>query len=221
MADTTDTTAAPAADGARQQFTVFIVDDDAAVRDAVALLLSLRGYRTALFSCAEDFLRALDTGSTGCVVADIKMPGMSGLELQTELAKARIALPVLIMTGHGDVAAARAAFKSDAVDFLEKPFEEEQLVAGIEAAFARERGRLAAAGERARREASLAGLSQREREVLALVAQGLANRAIAERLAISPRTVEVHKARIMSKLGAGSVAELVRAADGLPRESGG
>lgn len=197
----------------RQQLTVFIIDDDASVRDAVSLLLSLRGYRTASFACGEDFLRACQPDWTGCVVADIKMPGMSGLELQLALSREGLALPVLIMTGHGDVTAARTAFKSDAVDFLEKPFEDEQLVAGVETAFARERERLAARARNARRETLVADLSQREREVLSLLAQGMANRSIAEQLDISPRTVEVHKARVMSKLGVSNVAELVRLAD--------
>ena len=185
----------------RGQMTVFIVDDDAAVRDSVALLLSLRGYRTASFACAEDFLKACDPEWSGCVVADIKMPGMSGLELQTELAKRRIELPVLIMTGHGDITSARAAFKSRAVDFLEKPFEEEQLLAGIEAALARERERLGARAERRRRELIVADLSQREREVLTLMAEGLSNAGIAERLVVSAGAVEKHISNVFLKLG--------------------
>jgi len=197
----------------RNQYTVFIVDDDASVRDAVALLLSLRGYRTASFACGEDFMRACKPEWTGCVVADIKMPGMTGLELQASLAQSGIGLPVLIMTGHGDVTSARAAFRSNAVDFLEKPFDDEQLVAGIESAFARIRRELASRAESARREALLADLSPREREVLELLARGMANRGIAEALDISPRTVEVHKARVMSKLGVSNLAELVRIAD--------
>lgn len=203
----------------RHQLTVFIVDDDASVRDAVSLLLSLRGYRTASFACGEDFLRACQPGWVGCVVADIKMPGMSGLELQGALSGGGFGLPVLIMTGHGDVTAARTAFKADAVDFLEKPFEEEQLVAGVEAAFARERERLAAQARNAKRESLVADLSQREREVLSLLAQGMANRGIAEQLEISPRTVEVHKARVMMKLGVSNVAELVRIADSAQAKS--
>jgi FixJ family two-component response regulator len=197
----------------RHQLTVFIVDDDASVRDAVSLLLSLRGYRTASFACGEDFLRACQPDWAGCVVADIKMPGMSGLDLQGALSRGGFGLSVLIMTGHGDVTAARTAFKSDAIDFLEKPFEDEQLVAGVEAAFAREQERLAARVRNARRETLVADLSQREREVLSLLAQGMANRSIAEQLDISPRTVEVHKARVMTKLGVSNVAELVRLAD--------
>lgn len=197
----------------RHQCTVFIVDDDASVRDSLALLLSLRGYRTALFACAEDFLRALDGEWIGCVVADIKMPGLSGLELQAALAERGVQLPVLIITAHGDVASTRAAFKSRAVDFLEKPLDDDQLVRAIEDALGRERDRVASRVQQERRGAQLASLSDREREVMALIVQGLHNREIGERLGISPRTVEVHKARIMAKLNIGTLAELIRLAD--------
>jgi FixJ family two-component response regulator len=187
--------------------TVFIVDDDAAVRDSLALLLSLRGYPTAVFSCAEDFLRVLDPLWRGCVVVDIRMPGMSGLELQAALAGHPAALPVIIITGHGDIAAARQAFKAAAIDFLEKPFDDDALVQAIERAF----------GEAAeRRDAPAwpmqASLSAREREVMQFVVDGLDNRQIGSLLGISPRTVEVHKARLMSKLGVRSLADLIRLA---------
>ncbi len=197
----------------RTQFTVVIVDDDPSVRDSLSLLLSLRGYRTAVFACAEDFLKALDPASGGCVIADIKMPGMTGLELQQELKRRGSPLPVVVITGHGDISQARAAFKCDAVDFLEKPFDDDQLVTAVEAAATRERERLNADLRRHSREAAVAALSERERQVMALLAQGLANRDIGEELAISPRTVEVHKARIMSKLGVKNLAELVRMSD--------
>ena len=189
---------------------VYIVDDDAAVRDSLSLLLSLRGYRTATFACAEDFLAAIEPGWAGCLIADIRMPGMSGLALQEALARRGIALPVVIITAHGDVESARAAFKSNAVDFLEKPFDETGPVNAVEAAFERERRRLASEHVERRRDAGLAGLSPREREVMDLLVQGLHNRDVAERLAISPRTVEVHKARIMAKLGARGLADLIR-----------
>src|SRR5262245_8075967 len=164
--------------------TVFIVDDDPAVRDSLSLLLSLRGYRTASFARSEDFLGACTGALFGCVLADIRMPGISGLDLQAALAGERTVVPVLIMTAHGDVSSARAAFKANAVDFLEKPFEDAQLLAGIEAAFARERSRYAALAESARREAMIADLSQREREVLALLARGMSHRDVARELDI-------------------------------------
>jgi FixJ family two-component response regulator len=197
-----------------EALTVYIVDDDAAVRDSLSLLLSLRGYRTASFACAEDFLAALRPEWTGCVLADIRMPGLSGLELQRALIDRGVRLPVVIVTGHGDVASARAAFRSDAVDFLEKPFDEEAPIAAVEAALARERARLSCTQVARARDLSLAGLTQRERDVMELLVLGLHNRDVAQRLAISPRTVEVHKARVMSKLGARNLAELIRIADG-------
>lgn len=186
--------------------TVFIVDDDASVRDALSLLLSLRGYATAVFASAESFLGALQPHWRGCVVADIRMPGLSGLELQAALAREAPALPVIIITGHGDVDAARQAFKASAVDFFEKPFDEDLLVQAIDRALAEACDTAPAAGA-AR---PVAPLSPREREVMNLVVDGLDNRRVGERLGISPRTVEVHKARVMSKLGVRNLAELIR-----------
>jgi len=187
--------------------TVFIVDDDAAVRDSLALLLSLRGYPTAIFSCAEDLLRVIDPLWQGCVVVDIKMPGMSGLDLQAALAEHPASMPVIIITGHGDIAAARQAFKAAAVDFLEKPFDDDVLVRAIERAFDE-------AAERRDRPVwpIQATLSAREREVMQLVVDGFDNRQIGSRLGISARTVEVHKARLMAKLGVRSLADLIRLA---------
>lgn len=193
----------------RERLSVVLVDDDGAVRDALALVLSLHGYRTRSFASAEHLLDAVDSSWVGCVVADLKMPGRSGLELAAELATRGIGMPVVIITAHGDVASARAAFRLNAVDFLEKPFDDDQLIEAIETAFGREAARLATSGERAEREKSLAKLSPREREIAALVARGMRNPAIAEQLAISPRTVEVHKARIMDKLGVRGLDELI------------
>jgi two-component system, LuxR family, response regulator FixJ len=184
--------------------TVFIVDDDASVRDSLSLLLSLRGYATAVFGCAEDFLRVLSPDWQGCVVADIRMPGMSGLDMQKALAEIPSKLPVIIITGHGDIAAARQAFQAAAVDFLEKPFDDEALVAAIERALTGTVAEWTPSPPRA------ATLSIREREVMHLVVEGLDNRRVGERLGISPRTVEVHKARLMAKLGARNLAELIR-----------
>jgi FixJ family two-component response regulator len=191
--------------------TVFVVDDDASVRDALSLLLSLRGYATAVFACAEDFLGALASDWRGCVIADIRMPGMSGLDMQLALASHPSQLPVIIVTGHGDVAAARQAFKANAVDFLEKPFDDEHLVQAIESALRGLPMDSSAAGESGTRPRA-ATLSAREREVMALVVEGLDNRSLGERLGISPRTVEVHKSRVMAKLGARNLAELIRIA---------
>jgi FixJ family two-component response regulator len=192
--------------------TVFIVDDDGAVRDSLSLMLGLAGYRTAQFPDAESFLAAHAAEWTGCLIADLRLPGMTGLELQSELRRRGSALPVIIVTAHGDVPAARTAFLAQAVDFLEKPFDQAPLCRAIDAAFAQEAHRIRSA-QRVRADAQrLDALTAREREVLDRVAHGLHAKEIGAALGISPRTVEVHKARIMAKLGARNVAELVRLA---------
>ncbi|ABD70792.1 two component transcriptional regulator, LuxR family [Rhodoferax ferrireducens T118] len=193
--------------------TVFIVDDDASIRDSLSLLLSLRGYATALFANAEDFLAALQPDWRGCVVVDIRMPGMSGLELQRCLRERGPSLPVIVITAHGDVAAARQAFLADAVDFIEKPFDGKQLLGAIENALSGFRALDIAQARAAFTKPTLGQLSIREREVMTLMVKGLHNRRIAETLGISPRTVEVHKARVMEKLGAQNIVDLVRLVD--------
>ena len=190
--------------------TVFIVDDDAGVRDSLAMLLELKGFRTRTFAAAEAFLAEYRPEWPGCLVLDLRMPGMSGLELQADLARRGAPLPVIIVTAHGDVATTRSALKGGAVDFIEKPIDDEALVAAIAAALdrdARERERAQAAAGAAER---FARLTEREREVLALVAEGRHNREIAVALGISPRTVEVYKARMMEKLQVRRVPDLVR-----------
>ena len=201
-------------DDALTELTVYIVDDDRAVRDSLSLLLSLRGFRTATFASAEDFLAAWQPEWAGCLIADIRIPGMSGLDLQHALVARGSSLPVVIVTAHGDVGTARAAFRAHAVDFLEKPFDEEGPVLAVQACFARERERLATRLLDAKRDESLASLTAREREVMDLLVLGMHNRDVAERLAISARTVEVHKARVMAKLGARNLAELIRISQG-------
>lgn len=190
--------------------TIYIVDDDAAMRDSLSLMLGLLGYSTALFESAETLLAAHQDDWTGCVVADLKLPGKNGLELQAELRARGSRLPFVVITAHGDVSSARAAFQSEAVDFLEKPFDEAELRAAIERSLKIERGRIQDATARSDEAAKLAGITRREREVLDLVGKGLHAKEIARALAISPRTVEVHKANLMQKLGARNVAELVR-----------
>jgi FixJ family two-component response regulator len=190
--------------------TVYIVDDDAAVRDSLSLMLGLGGYATALFADAEALLAAWCGDWAGCVVADLRLPGKSGLELQAELRARGAALPVIIMTAHGDVPSARTAFQAHAIDFLEKPFDHAQLRAAIDTAFSREGSRIERDGDAAK----LAALTVREREVLEHAAKGLHAKEIAAALGISPRTVEVHKSRLMEKLGARNLAELVRFALG-------
>ncbi len=190
--------------------TVFIVDDDEPMRDSLALMLGLLGYRAASFASAESFLAAYQEKWTGCVVADLKLPGKSGLDLQAELRKLGSQLPFVIITAHGGVSSARAAFQANAVDFIEKPFDEADLRAAIEKGLERELGRVQRAAANSEEALNLAKLTRREREVLDLAGKGLHAKEIASSLGISPRTVEVHKASLMDKLGARNVAELVR-----------
>ncbi|MGQ0752834.1 MAG: response regulator transcription factor [Betaproteobacteria bacterium] len=186
--------------------TVYIVEDDASVRDSLALMLGLAGYRTVFFADAEACLAAWHEDWAGCVVTDLKLPGASGVELQAEMQRRGSRLPFIIITAHGDVAAARAAFRAEAVDFLEKPFDPGQLRAAIQTALSKEEQRLRRAAETDR----LALLTAREREVLEQAVKGLHAKEIARVLGISARTVEVHKTRLMAKLGVRNVAELVR-----------
>ncbi len=188
------------------ELTVFIVDDDASVRDSLALMLGLSGYRTTLFGDAEAFLAAWQPEWAGCVIADLRLPGRTGVELQAELKARGSRLPFVIITAHGDVPTARAAFQADAIDFLEKPFDHAQLRKAIERAFSMEGRRL----QRVAEAALLDLLTARERDVLEQAAKGLHAKEIGVELGISPRTVEVHKSRIMEKLGVRNVAELVR-----------
>lgn len=190
--------------------TVYIVEDDASVRDSVALMLGVAGYRTASFADAEAFLAAWRADWAGCVVTDLRLPGKSGIELQAELRGRGAALPVVLITAHGDVPSARTAFRAEAIDFLEKPFDHAQLRAAIDTAFALEQNRIAKETALHADAAKLERLTPREREVLERAARGLHAKEIAAELGISARTVEVHKSRIMEKLGVRNIAELVR-----------
>ncbi|MBI3917209.1 MAG: response regulator transcription factor [Betaproteobacteria bacterium] len=190
--------------------TVFIVDDDAAVRDALGLSLGVRGYRTAIFADAESFLRAYRREWRGCILIDIRMPGMDGLALQKRLLELGCALPVIVMTGHGDIGSAREAFKSRALDFLEKPLDQSKLIAAIDEALLRNETFQQEAETEHAFAALLATLTPREREVMEMIVAGRHNRDIADEMGISARTVEVHKARVMQKLKVDSIAQLVR-----------
>ena len=194
----------------QHDLTVFIVDDDPSVRDALSLLLGVRGYRTAMFASGEAFLQTWQAAWSGCLLIDIRMSGMDGLSLQQELTARGCRIPVIIMSGHGDVSMARAAFKADAVDFLEKPFDDAKLIAAIDEALGRARADYSERQRRSRSRDLLDELTPREREVMQLVVLGRHNREIGPALGISVRTVEVHKARLMSKLGVDNVADLVR-----------
>lgn len=192
--------------------TVYVVDDDEAVRDSLQWLLSPRGLNVETFDSAESFLERCDGKRSGCIVLDVRMPDMSGLELHERLNARGSRLPIIFITGHGDVPMAVGALKKGAVDFIEKPFNDRELLGLVENA-------LRIDAERCQRQAAedaaasrMESLTQREQEVMARVVTGKLNKLIAEDLGISIKTVEAHRARIMEKLGVRSVAELVQLA---------
>lgn len=189
--------------------TVFIADDDEAVRDSLQILLETAGYRVRPFVSGGAFLAALMPQDEGCLIIDVRMPGIGGLEVQERLQAERITLPVIVITGHGDVPLAVRAMKAGAVDFVEKPFTEDAILAAVERALAIGRQRRKAGVEAAAAKARLSHLSEREREVLHLLVAGKPNKVIAYELAISPRTVEIHRARVMEKTRVSSLSELV------------
>ena len=191
--------------------TVFVVDDDDAVRDSLSLLLETAGHRVEAFDSGPKLLAALTPERRGCVVADVRMPGMDGLELQQELLARHIRMPIIIMTGHGDVPIAVRAMKAGAVDFVEKPFAEESILETVRIALAQSERTTRSPAEHAFQE-RLAELTQREHEVLRAMVAGHPNKVIAHLLQISPRTVEIHRARVMEKTGARSLSHLVRLA---------
>jgi len=200
----------PVAEARLPPLVVYVVDDDASIRDSLTLLLGLGGYTTKSFADAESFLAEFHPRVAGCVVADLRLPGMSGLDLQAKVREQGGRIPFVVITAHGDVPAARAAFRAQAVDFIEKPFEAAQLTTAIDAAFEQERRRSQhAEGQRALAD-KLERLTVREREVLRKAAEGLHAKEIGAALGISPRTVEVHKTRIMEKLEVRNIGELVR-----------
>jgi two-component system, LuxR family, response regulator FixJ len=191
---------------------VYLVDDDDAVRRSVGFMLKTSGFQVKGYDSGVGFLKDAKALEVGCVLLDIRMPGMDGLEVQEALAEKGVALPVIIMTGHGDVPLSVRAMKAGAVDFIEKPFEKLALLAAIEQAFAL-LSRTDAAEDRARdANVRLQALTSRERDVLDGLAQGLPNKSIAYDLGISPRTVEIHRANLMTKLKVRSLSEALRIA---------
>ena len=191
---------------------VYIVDDDDAVRDSLDLLLSAAGYQTHTFESADAFLADPPRAAGGCLVSDIRMPGMSGLELMETLQERGAACPVVLITGHGDVPMAVEAMKRGAHDFIEKPFDDEQLVAAVASALARGPGPREAVKVDPEAVERLASLSRRERQVMEGLVGGRSNKEIARDYGISPRTVEVYRANVMTKMRAESLAELVQTA---------
>lgn len=190
--------------------TIYVVDDDESMRQAIALLLRTVGYNPVVYARPADFLAKYDANQHGCVVLDIRMPEMSGLEVQQQLNRAGALLPVIFITGHGDIPMAVQAMKDGAFDFLTKPFRDQDLLDRINSALKQDSENRAAIEKHADLRRRAESLTAREREVLALVVDGKANKVVAIDLGLSERTVEIHRANVMEKMGARSVAHLVK-----------
>jgi RNA polymerase sigma factor (sigma-70 family) len=195
--------------------TIFIVDDDASVRQSTELLLKSVGFNVKTFVSAQDFLNANLQEGLGCLILDVRMPGMSGLDLQEKLVSARTPLPVIFITGHGTVRMSVRAMKAGAVDFLQKPFEEQDLLDAINRAVTQQRKRKSRNDEADKLQQRLKALTSREHEVFSLLVTGMANKEIAYELGTSERTVKAHRAQIMEKMNAGSLADLIHFAEKL------
>jgi two-component system response regulator FixJ len=191
---------------------VHIIDDDQALRESLAFLLRAAQLEVRSFDSAKTFLDTLPDASVGCVITDIRMPDMSGIDLLRRLKEIKVGVPVIVITGHGDIALAVEAMKIGAADFFEKPFNDDQLVASVRAALQQQQGQTKRDAERAVIEHRISALSARERDVLAGLIEGHANKQIAFDLGISPRTVEIYRANLMHKMQADSLSDLVRMA---------
>jgi two-component system response regulator FixJ len=191
---------------------VHVIDDDEAVRQSIEFLLRTSGVTARTYDSASAFLNALPTIDSGCIITDVRMPGISGIELLRRLGEMRIRIPVIVITGHGDVPLAVEAMKFGAVDFFEKPFDDELLLGSVRSALNRSQENATREAEQSALQVRLSTLTNREREVLEGLVAGKPNKIIAFDLAISPRTVEIYRANVMTKMGAGSLSELVRMA---------
>lgn len=191
---------------------VHIIDDDAAVRDSLAFLLQSIRIAATVHESGTAFLAKLTNEQTGCIITDIRMPDISGIDLLRRVKELKVPMPVIVITGHGDVPLAVEAMKLGAFEFLEKPFDDEAIIAAVRLALDRSKQSGKASADRAELKGRLASLSSREREVLDGLIAGHANKVIASDLAISPRTVEIYRANVMTKMQAGSLSELVRMA---------
>jgi two-component system response regulator FixJ len=196
---------------------VHVVDDDAAIRDSLVFLLDSAGFTARAYEDAAQFLARVGDLEQGCIVTDVRMPGMSGLELVARLKGLGVVHPVIVLTGHADVALAIEAMKAGVLDFLEKPFDDEALLDAVRRALAASEGEFGRRAELAEVERRVASLTEREREVFEAIVGGDSNKAAGIRLGISPRTVEIYRANVMEKMGAKSLSELVRLA--LQRET--
>ncbi len=191
---------------------VHVIDDDEALRDSLAFLLRTADIEVRTYASAVAFLDAVPDARASCVITDVRMPGMSGIDLLRRLQELKIGMPVIVITGHGDVPLAVEAMKIGALDFLEKPFDDDVLLTSVRSALSRQDGKTKRHTERAEIESKLAALSNRERDVLGGLVAGRANKQIAYDLGISPRTVEIYRANLMNKMQAGSLSDLVRMA---------
>ena len=190
--------------------TVYIVDDDGGARSSIRVLMKSLSLPAAVFASAQDFLGNYQASHPGCVVLDIRMPGMSGLDLQEELNRRGYVIPIVFVTGHGDVPMAVEAMRQGAFDFIQKPFRDQDLIDCVQKALARDRDTREGLSEHGRIRTRLASLTPREHDVLELLIKGQANKAMAHELGLSQRTVEIHRAHVMDKMEARSLAQLVR-----------
>jgi FixJ family two-component response regulator len=192
---------------------VFVIDDDPSVRRALARLFKYEGFRVEIFSTAQEFLSQPLPDSPACLILDVRMPGLNGLELQTQLAARNVRLPIVFITGHGDIPMTVRAMKAGAADFLPKPFDDQRLLAVVRKAIARHTKTRLADEDLAEIRRRLESLSPREQQVMALVVKGLVNKQSAGKLGVTEKTIKVHRARVMRKMRARSLADLVRMAE--------
>jgi FixJ family two-component response regulator len=199
----------------KERPTIFVVDDDASVREALRNLLRSVGLEVQTFSSAQEFLSSQRSKAAGCLVLDVRLPGLSGLDLQQELAQANVQMPIVFITGHGDIQMSVRAMKAGAVEFLTKPFRDQDLLDAVQQAIDRDRALRAQQDEMAELRERYESLSPREQEVMARVVRGLLNKEIAGELGISEATVKMHRGQLMHKMGAGSLARLVEISQNL------